>query len=251
MYQCESSVMHHRPIVSRKQQTVDCSACALYGICQAIGLEAADSRGFEEVVRRCEPITSQQQIVHPAMPVGEILAVKSGSFKAYITAPNNQQKIVGFFLPGELIGLEGIGLSHPPYTVEALESGSVCRLNLLQAVWPGKQLEMFQQQLITALSGYALQKQSLALLLGAQSAEQRIALFLLGISERFTEHKLPGLRFKLPMSRHDMANYLGLAVETVSRMVQRMQSMDILEVHGRHLVLNDQQGLRAIAGINL
>ena len=250
MLHCESLSIESspRPLSRRKPQQVDCDACALFGMCQAAGMKATNSARFDTIVRRCEPVASQQSVLHPGMPGGEILAVKSGAFKASVGLGNHAQRIVAFYLPGELIGLEGIGQRHAPHTVEALESGSVCRLNLASAVCTGLQRERFQQQLIMALGRYTRQRQWLALMLGAQSAEQRMALFLLDLSQRFTEHKLPGRRFKLPMSRHDIANYLGLAVETVSRMVQRLQSQEMLEVHGRHLVLQDEQGLKMMAG---
>jgi CRP/FNR family transcriptional regulator len=239
----------YRGVARNRKQVVECDACGLFGMCKTVGMDGPQAEIFDAVVSRCEPVGSQQSLLTPRSPASEIIAVKSGSFKASVEMANGEQKIVGFFLPGELIGLEGLGQGRYPYTVEALEDASVCRLDLTQLEQLAIPREPFQWQLINALSDYAAHKQWLALLMGAQSAEQRLALFLLSLSERFAEHQLPGLSFKLPMSRNDIANYLGLAVETVSRMVQRLQTMEILEVHGRQLALYNHQSLRAMAGV--
>jgi CRP/FNR family transcriptional regulator len=90
---------------------------------------------------------------------------------------------------------------------------------------------------------------SVPLLLGAKSAEQRMALFLLGLSSRFIEHGLPGRSFRLPMSRQCIADYLGLAMETVSRIFKRFDSRALIAVHSRQLSLRDMGMLRVIAGL--
>jgi CRP/FNR family transcriptional regulator len=234
----------------RKNNVVECESCGLYGMCQVAGLDAPVPDLIDEIVGRREPIAINQNVITAGMPFGEIYAVKSGSFKTYATLANGEQQIIDFYYPGELMGLEGMSERVYPLSVEALEASSVCRLDFSKLNLLGERMGEFQQQLILALSRRARQDQWVPLLMGAQNAEQRTATFLLSLSDRFAEHDLPSLRFKLPMSRHDIANYLGLAVETVSRMFQRFQSMDLLEVHGRHVELRDIDALRVIAGLN-
>lgn len=234
----------------RKANVVECESCGLYGMCQIAGLEDPVPDLIDEIVGRREPINSAQEIITANQPFREIYAVKSGSFKTYASLANGQQQIIDFYFPGELMGLEGLSEEYYPHSVEALEAGSVCRLDFTKLELLGDRLGKFQQQLITALSRRARQDQWIPLLMGAQNAEQRIATFLLSLSERFAEHGLPSMRFKLPMSRHDIANYLGLAVETVSRMFQRFQSLDLLEVHGRHVELKDMDELHKLAHLD-
>lgn len=234
----------------RKNNVVECESCGLYGMCQVAGLEAPVPDIIDEIVGRREPVAAGDNIINAGTPFGEIYAVKSGSFKIYVTLANGEKQIIDFYFPGELMGLEGLSDRSYPHTVEALESSSVCRLDYAKQNLLGERLGEFQQQLIVALSRRARQDQWVPLLMGAQNAEQRTATFLLSLSSRFAAHELPSIRFKLPMSRHDIANYLGLAVETVSRMFQRFQSMELLEVHGRHVELRDMDALRAIAGLN-
>lgn len=234
----------------RKSNVVECESCGLYGMCQVAGLDAPVPDLIDEIVGRREPVGVAQNVIAAGTPFGEIYAVKSGSFKTYVTMANGDQQIIDFYFPGELMGLEGLSEGTYPHTVEALEASSVCRLDFAKLELLGERLGEFQKQLINALSKRARQDQWVPLLMGAQNAEQRTATFLLSLSSRFAEHELPSVRFKLPMSRHDIANYLGLAVETVSRMFQRFQSMELLEVHGRHVELRDIDALRVIAGLN-
>lgn len=233
----------------RKSNVVECESCGLYGMCRVAGLEAPVPDLIDEIVGRREPVASGQKVITAGGPFGEIYAVKSGSFKTYLTLANGEPQIIDFYFPGELMGLEGLSGGSYPHDVEALEASSVCRLDFTKVNLLGERLGEFQQQLIKALSRRTRQDQWVPLLMGAQNAEQRTATFLLSLSARFAEHELPSLRFKLPMSRHDIANYLGIAVETISRMFQRFQSLDLLEVHGRHVELRDMDALRVIAGL--
>lgn len=233
----------------KRKNVVECESCGLYGMCQVAGLEAPVPDLIDEIVGRREPVALGADVVTAGTTFRDIFAVKSGSFKTYATLANGERQIIDFYFPGELIGLEAVSQGVYPYSVEALEASSVCRLDFTKLDLLSERLGDFQQQLISAMSTHARQMQWVPLLMGAQNAEQRTATFLLSLSARFVEHGLPGNVFKLPMSRHDIANYLGLAVETVSRMFQRFQSMDLLEVHGRHVELRSTDALRDIAGL--
>lgn len=234
----------------RKKNVVECESCGLYGMCQVAGLEEPIPDMIDEIVGRREPVESGQDLITAGAPFGAIYAVKSGSFKTYVTLANGDQQIIDFYFPGELIGLEAMGSNAYPHSVAALEASSVCRLNFTRVSLLGPRLAEFNTKLIQALSRRALQDQWVPLLMGAQNAEQRTATFLLSLAARFAEHGMPSTLFKLPMSRHDIANYLGLAVETVSRMFQRFQTMGLLEVHGRNVELRDIGKIRVIAQLD-
>ena len=107
----------------------------------------------------------------------------------------------------------------------------------------------FQYQLIRALGSQVRTLQAVPLLMGAKSAEQRMALFLLGLSSRFREHGFPWREFRLPMSRQCIADYLGLAMETVSRIFRRFHARDLIAVRSRQISLLDMAGLREVAGL--
>lgn len=251
MAELEQQACQTKPYRSSRKvhNTVECESCGLYGMCKVAGLERAGNDIFDEIVVRREQVASGQQIVTRGTAFDEIFAVKSGAFKTYTTLANGKEQIIDFYFPGELIGLEGIAGQRYPHNVDALESSSICRLSFSSLHLLKERQDDFKQQLIRALSMRTMLSQWVPLMMGAQNAEQRTATFLLSLSTRLAEHELPSIRFKLPMSRHDIANYLGLAVETVSRMFQRFQSMSLLEVHGRHVELRDVPGLHAVAGL--
>jgi len=229
---------------------VECAFCGLYGICKLAGLEQPEEQTLlDYMVSRREPIPQGGCLFNAGDPFQELFAVKSGSFKTYAVLESGREQVIGFHFPGELIGVEAIAAGRYPYTVKALESASVCRLELQRMALSGEQQASFQEQLIAAMSRRAQQEQWVPLLMGAQTAEQRIALFLLSVACRFAVRDLPSGEFRLPMSRSDIANYLGLAVETISRMLQRFQNQRLLVVHGRNLRLRNLSGIRSLAGI--
>ncbi|MFO7594484.1 MAG: helix-turn-helix domain-containing protein [Pseudomonadota bacterium] len=212
-------------------------------------MHESSSELIDEVVSRREAITAGQLLVKAGEPLEQIIAVRSGALKVSLDLEGEEEQIIGFVLPGELMGLEALTGERYPYVVEVLEPGSICRFNLSQLDRLEGRKGEFQQQLILALGHQARSWQSVPLLMGAKNAERRVALFLLGISSRLVAHGFPGQRFKLPMSRYCIANYLGLAMETVSRVLKRFQARGLVEVSARRICLSNLEQLRTIAGI--
>lgn len=233
----------------KKTAAVECNFCGLYGLCQVAGLDAPATGLIDEVVSRREEVAAGQRLVTAGQPVAEIMAVKSGAFITTAALNNGEEQVVDFFLPGELMGLEALSGGQHQHEIEALEHSSICRFNLSRLDLLEQRMGEFQQQLIRALSRQTRRDQWVPLLLGAKNAEQRMALFLLGISSRFTEHGLPSMSFRLPMSRQLIANYLGLAMETVSRILKRFHSQGLIEVHARSIALHSIHELRDVAGV--
>lgn len=244
----------HTPKVRRRRtrktvNAVECKCCGLYGMCQIAGLDAATPDLIDKVVSRREKVAAGQRLASAGEPLDEIIAVRSGAFKTTAELANGEEQVVDFSLPGELMGLEALGEGEYPHAIEALEESSICRFNLSRVHMLEQRMGEFQQQVIRALTTQSQRDQWVPLLLGAKNAEQRMAMFLLGLSSRYTEHGLPGLRFKLPMSRQQIANYLGLAMETVSRVFKRFHSQGLIDVHARHIVLENIDELGVVAGV--
>lgn len=233
----------------KKPNTVECSCCGLYGMCQVAGLDAPNPALIDAVVSRREEVPAGQRLVSAGQPFAEIIAVRSGAFKITDELANGEEQVVDFALPGELMGLEVLSGGVYPHTIEALEASSICRFELSRLHLLEQRMGEFQQQLIQALSMQTRRQQWVPLLLGASNAEQRIAMFLLGIAARFAEHGLPGQRFRLPMSRQLIADYLGLAMETVSRVLKRFHAQGLIDVHARSIALHSLDELRVVAGV--
>ena len=174
--------------------------------------------------------------------------MRSGSVRTLVLTSDGSEQTTGFYLPGEIVGLDGIAGGSHAVTAIALERTTVCRLPL------GNMSELFDTvpglaQEMLRLAGEAIAcDQRRFLLLGQMTAEARVASFLLDFGERLNRRGLSALRFCMPMSRHELANYLGLAVETVSRLFSRLREQGVLEVDRREIEILDSAALHTLVG---
>lgn len=242
---CSPPVRHGR---RKKAPEVVCDRCGLYGLCRLAGLESGETELLNRIVACRQPVSQGQTLYRAGEPFNGVFAVKSGAFKAYAEGEESP-RVVDFHLGGELLGLEALDGGCYGQTIEALEASSVCIMTIDPAQLVGQQLIEFQQQLIHTLSERIQHDQWLTSLIGTQSAEQRVAAFLVNLSHRLDERGLPATEFRLPMARDDIADYLGLALETVSRMFRRFQAQGLLTASGRYTHLTDPEGLRQRSGI--
>jgi len=224
---------------------VACDACGLYGICRVAGLDTFDLEQLDEVVTRRDPAPRGQALFTEGEPFHAIYAIKSGSFKATTQLDGDTPHISGFYFTGELIGLDAIQPGRYPTTVTALEKSSVCRLEFDDLNKLDKRLPEFQQALITALSGQLSQLQANSAI-NQQIADRRLATFLLNLSLRFAKRGMPAEQFRLSMSRGDIGNYLGLAVETVSRLFSRFHDDGVLRVNNREVEILNLDALQQL-----
>ncbi|MCB1741496.1 MAG: helix-turn-helix domain-containing protein [Gammaproteobacteria bacterium] len=177
-----------------------------------------------------------------------LFVVRSGSFKASMTSGDGREQITGFHLPGDVLGLDGLSSGLHGCRVQALETASVCHLPVLG--WPGvlRDSPLFARAMRRMLSAEIVRMQSLMLLLGTAGATERVAAFLLSLSARHARRGLSARRFQLSMSRDEIASYLGLAMETVSRQFTRFQHDGVLHVERRAIEIRDMPALIQLAG---
>lgn len=226
---------------------VECENCGLDPMCDLLGYAEEGSQVPEGVLLRRCPVSRGETIFRKGDPFRSIFAVKSGSFKTYVPKTDKQDQVVGFHLMGELIGAEGFAGKAYPYTARALEDSSVCELRLEGLGETGRSVEAVQQGIITLLGGEVAFNHELISTLVHQSADQRIAGFLVSLSTRLQRRGLPQTEFKMGMSRSDIGNYLGLASETVSRVLTRFQQSDFIRLNHKRLVIVDRDALTAVA----
>ncbi|MDH5483967.1 MAG: cyclic nucleotide-binding domain-containing protein [Gammaproteobacteria bacterium] len=230
------------------KKEVSCNNCGLFDLCKLAGLESLNTDILESVVNRRKKIKSRDHLVVSGEASRGIFAVKSGLFKTVSYFDDGSEHVIDFHLPGELIGLEAINSNEYSHTVSAAEDSSVCEMDL-EAV---QQLEgkfiYFQASLIDAMSKKIALDKYKSLLIGAQTADQRLAMFLILMARRYQEKELPVLGFRLAM-RKDIASHLGLALETVGRVFKRFEKEGMLHIRGRNIELYDYNGLKALAGL--
>lgn len=237
-------------VISLARVKTACESCSLHQLCLPLGLEHQDMEQLEKIIRRDRPLHRGDYLYRCDDPFGAIYAVRAGSIKTFAVTDQGDEQITGFHLPGELVGLDAITSGYHRCAAKALETTSVCEIPFQKLEELGTRIPGLQRQLLRIMSREILEDQNMMIWLGKKSAEERLALLLLRISERFRERKYSPREFNLSMSRTDIANYLGLAVETVSRLFTRFQDEGLLTVDRKHVVISDLERLREAARIS-
>lgn len=216
-------------------------------LCLPLALEAKEIDKLDSIVQRGRPLHKDDHIYHSGMGFSSIYAVRSGCVKSYKTSDKGQEQVTGFHLPGEIFGIDGLGGNKHTNSAVALETSAVCeipfsRLEELSAAIPALQRHVFK-----LMSQEIINDQQLITLLSKNSAEERVATLIMSISNRHLRRKLSNIRFRLAMTRADIGNYLGLTVETVSRVFSRFQQQGILKVDKKEIEILDMDALKNLA----
>ena len=221
-----------------------CSTCAFSQACLSEGMDKSALMDLHVLVEHVGPLHAGEHVFREGDAFGAIAAVRAGTVKTYMLDSDGREQVLGFHLPGEVIGLNAVHDDRYPCNAVALDTVMLCRfsfpkISVLAARLPGLQQHLFR--LLSRSIGRA------ALLAGDFSADERMAAFLVGMSERLAARGFSPSRFALTMPRTDIANYLRLAPETVSRVLKRFQEDGLLQVDRRELELVDRERLEALA----
>lgn len=224
------------------QARVPCSQCSMQGVCEALS-GADDDKTFIRHGR----LGSGQTLFRAGEPFHGVYAVTSGAIKTYAIMDDDDAQVVEFHFPGDSVGLEAPECGSYPFTARALTETLVCRVDVCNESIPPERRQRVQSEMIHALGEQLRHQQSLSILLRTQTAEQRIATFLLSLAGPSVWTQVRGIDLHLPMSRKDIANYLGIAVETLCRLFKRMQDEGVVDSQGRHVHLTNIAALTALA----
>ena len=237
--------MLHRSVAADDGDELNfCSTCAFSAACLERGYDKSRLTDLHVLVEHVGPIREGEHVFREGDRFNAIAAIRAGTVKTYVTDLEGREQVLGFFLPGELIGLNAISAARYPCNAIALEPVMLCRFSFPKMAVLAAQMPELQKQLFRLLSediGKA------GLLAGDFNADERMAAFLLVISRRYGDRGLPATRFRLTMARTDIANYLRLAAETVSRILKRFQDRRLVHIDGRDVELLDMEALRAAA----
>ncbi len=234
-----SKICPHNPNVS-------CASCRLNELCLPIALNKSEIHQLDEIVERNRPLKKGEHLYRQNDAFKSVYAVRSGSFKSYVLSDSGQGRVTGFYLPGEIIGMDGIASKHYSNSTQSLEHSSICEIPFSQLEKLSHELPNLQHHFFAIMGNEIAKDQQIHTLLSSYSAEERTASFLLGLSSRYARVSLSPTRFLLPMTRGDIGEYLGLTVETVSRILTSLQKKGFIEVNNREIELKDIDGLRAI-----
>jgi CRP/FNR family transcriptional regulator len=229
-----------------KKFEVTCSGCNMRELCLTQGLQAADMRLFENVVYARRRVKRGEALFGAGDDFKSIYAVRSGFFKTSLVDGEGREQVTGFFMGGELLGMDGIGSGRYNGAAIALEDSEVCVLPYSLIEEMAEDSPALRRQLHAVLSREIVRDHGVMMLLGSMRAEERLATFLLNLSRRFTARGFSPSEFHLRMTREELGSYLGLKLETVSRLFSRFHGDGLIEVQQKHVRILDIAGLAQI-----
>jgi CRP/FNR family transcriptional regulator len=231
-----------------KPAAPSCSKCCLASVCLPSGLNGEPLSDMDELTRVKRRVHRGQALYRAGEAFDSVFAVHGGSFKTIAISRHGQEKVTGLYLPGEIMAFDAINSKVHGYDAIALEDSEVCVISYARLTALASRVPAIQAQLLRVLSRDVSRDQGLMLLLGGMDAEQRLASFLLSLSRRYEKLGYSADRFNLRMTREDIGSYLGLTLETVSRIVSRLQREGLLISHQRDVELKDIDALRERMG---
>lgn len=225
-----------------------CSKCSLKELCLPVGLMAEAMRQLDSVLRQSRRLKKGEYLFRSGDEFHSLYAVRTGFMKTTIASFDGRDQVTGFFMSGELVGLDGI--YHKQHTCDAmaLEDSEVCELPFERMEELGVAVPSLQSHFYRLISREILRDQGVMMLLGNMRAEERLAAFLLNLSQRLQQRGFAANDFILRMSREEIGSYLGLKLETVSRTLSRFNQEGWISVEHKHICLLQPESLRKLVG---
>jgi CRP/FNR family transcriptional regulator len=227
---------------------VSCGNCRLSPLCLPISLEIDELDQIDDVVvRGNKPLQKGHYLYRDGDNFTSVYAVRSGCVKTVRITEEGEEQVTGFYLPGEILGMDGLGTNKHTNSAIVLETTSICEIPFNKLEELSYSIPSLQRHFFKLMSKEIIEDQKLITLLSRGSAEQRVAAILLSISARHSRRQLSANEFVLPMSRTELGNYLGLTIETVSRVFSRFQKDNVITSDRRLITLLNMDQLRNIA----
>lgn len=224
-----------------------CTECSIQQLCLPAGINGEDIGRLDTVARRRRPLAKGESLFRAGDPLRAVYVASEGCFKTAVVNASGEEHILGFHLQGELFGLDAVGTGQHRCEAIALVDSRVCELPFDRLASIAAKLPSLQNQLLRVIGQSANHDHDHVEVLARRQASERIAMFVHGLSERYRQIGRPSNDFHLPMSRDEIARYLGLVLETVSRGFSRLHEDGIIEVHGRRVRILDEEALCAAA----
>jgi CRP/FNR family transcriptional regulator len=225
---------------------VTCASCNLRELCLPGGLCMEDLERVENIVYARRRVKRGEALFNAGDEFKTVYAIRSGFFKTSVVDGEGREQVTGFFMGGELIGLEGIGTGTYNGAAIALEDSEVCVMPFALIEEMSREVPALQRHLHTVLAREIVRDHGVMMLLGSMRAEERLATFLLNLSKRFLRRGYSSSDFHLRMTREEIGSYLGLKLETVSRLFSQFQAEGLIDVQQKHVRILDIGGLEQV-----
>ena len=230
---------------SIQQPNSACSNCNLAELCLPVDLSAEEMQKLDELSTAKLSFARNDYLYRSGDKFRSLFAIHSGSFKTQILHEDGREQVTGFEMAGEIIGLDAISTDFHACEAVALEDSVVCELPFNKLETLSREIPTLQRHLHKIMSREIVRDQGIMLLLGSMRAEERLAVFLLNLSQRFAARGLSATQLQLRMSRQEIGSYLGLKLETVSRAFSHFQNNGIVVVKVRDIEIVDLDALKS------
>ena len=235
------------PVGARKFE-VTCSSCNLREMCLPGCVSDEDLSRVENLVYARRRVKRGESLYKTGDEFSAVYAVRSGFFKSSLIDDDGREQVTGFVMAGELLGMDGIGGGAYNGTAIALEDSEVCVMPFSLIEEMSREIPALQRHLHAVLAREIVRDHGVMMLLGSMRAEERLATFLINLSRRFVRRGYSASDFHLRMTREEIGSYLGLKLETVSRLFSSFQESGLVEVQQKHVRIVDIEGLERMLG---
>jgi CRP/FNR family transcriptional regulator len=235
-------------VISLRDLKIHCSTCSMRELCLPVGLNPDDIRQIDALLGSRVKLKKGETLYRAGDPFASLYAVRLGSLKTTVLAEDGREQVSGYHMLGDIIGLDGIGTERHGCQAIALEDTEVCVLPFERLEDLSRAVPSLQHNLYQFLSREISRDHNIMLLLGSMRAEERLAVFLLNLAERYRRRGYSSTEFVLRMTREEIGSYLGLKLETVSRLFSRFQEEGLIQVQGRAVKLLDPAALKQLVG---
>jgi len=221
------------------QFSIHCQNCSFSHLCLPVALNKTEIESLDDIIERKKPLHKGDLLVKSGDVFRSLFAVRTGSFKSFVTNAEGEEQITGFHFPGDIIGFDALRENkHQSYT-QALETAMVCELPYDTLDEMSVQFPKLRHQIMSFMSAEIKQDHNMIMLLNKRTAEERLLYFISHLSQRFEVRGFSNKEFHLTMTRNEIGNYLGLTIETISRLLGRFQKENIIQVDGKLITIID------------
>ncbi|HEX5793536.1 MAG TPA: fumarate/nitrate reduction transcriptional regulator Fnr [Rheinheimera sp.] len=232
-----------------QRSAINCQDCGFSQLCLPFSLNDTELSRLDDIIQRKKPLHKADMLFEAGQSQRCLYAIRTGSFKTFTLTEQGEQQITGFHLPGDIVGFDGLSKQQHPGYAEALETAMVCEIPLPNLETLLDQLPRLRQQMMRLMSEDIQADQQMMLLLNRKTAEQKLATFLSQLAQRYASRGFSASEFRLTMTRSDIGNYLGLTVETISRLLSKLDKEQLIRVDGKLISITDKAALAKLAAL--
>ena len=225
--------------MKNSELSIHCQSCSFSHLCLPVSLNSDELDSLDDIIERKRPLHKHDYLLRANTPFRSLYAVRTGSFKSYVATADGQEQIVAFHLPGDLIGFDALSSNCYTSNTVALETAMVCELPYQTLNEVAERFPKLRNQIMSHMSAEIEQNHQMMMLLNKRTAQERLLHFLTHLAKRFNERGYSSKEFNLTMTRNEIGNYLGLTVETISRLLTRFQKEQLIKVDGKLISILD------------